>query len=152
MIPALGGLLVAALRAGFSFRGRGLGPTLGEHVQEVETEAPLRPAACVARSAAAVGTLGTGNSLGPEGPCVEIGASVARSVVEFTNFSSRRRKRQLLAAGPPLWKECAAATKCPCASESKWCSIQTHHFSRSVPLLATALTMQSAAAWLWASA
>ena len=99
MIPALGGLLVAALRAGFSFRGRGLGPTLGEHVQEVETEAPLRPAACVARSAAAVGTLGTGNSLGPEGPCVEIGASVARSVVEFTNFSSRRRKRQLLAAG-----------------------------------------------------
>ena len=62
MIPALGGLIVAALRA--AFLGRGLGPTLGEHVQEVETEAPLRPAACVARSAAAVGTLGTGNSLG----------------------------------------------------------------------------------------
>ena len=97
VIPALGGLIVAALRA--AFRGRGLGPTLGEHVQEVETEAPLRPVACVARTAAAVGTLGTGNSLGPEGPCVEIGASVARSVVGINNFSSRRRKRQLLAAG-----------------------------------------------------
>ena len=96
LVPAMGGLMVALITA--AFRGR-LGPTLAEHVAEVEQQQPLRPAACVGRSAAAVSTLGTGNSLGPEGPSVEIGVGMARLVAGVTARTSSRRRRQHLAAG-----------------------------------------------------
>lgn len=50
------------------------------------------------KTGAAVITLGTGNSLGPEGPSVEIGASIATGVTTVLR-SSRERKLSLVAAG-----------------------------------------------------
>ena len=123
LVPAAGGLVVTAIRMASP---RGLGPGLAEHVKEVELSTPTRPVASLARGAAAVATLGTGNALGPEGPSVEIGVSISRLVSGFatgtyrvewlrspltpfnsftilaneaTGAASLRVRRQLLAAG-----------------------------------------------------
>lgn len=95
LIPALGGLGVTVVRflAGGTF-----GPSLAEHVSEVERRVPPRPVASLARTAAAVITLGTGNALGPEGPSVELGVTLSRILCSIFPTSQRRR-RQLLAAG-----------------------------------------------------
>eukprot|EP00899_Mesostigma_viride_P028974 jgi/Mesvir1/9261/Mv03126-RA.1 len=50
------------------------------------------------KTAAAAVTLGTGNSLGPEGPSVEIGKSVARNLA-WSLKASQARTNSLLAAG-----------------------------------------------------
>ncbi|KAG6553623.1 hypothetical protein Mapa_004537 [Marchantia paleacea] len=50
------------------------------------------------KTVAAAVTLGTGNSLGPEGPSVEIGASIANGVGTLLN-NSRERKLSLVASG-----------------------------------------------------
>lgn len=105
VFPSLGGLLVAALRT--VTPGGRFGPGLAGHVAEVEGGRTLRIAPFVSRSAAAVVTLGTGNSLGPEGPSVEIGCGVSRLVGAAASASGgwrgadhlRRRQRQLLAGG-----------------------------------------------------
>ena len=52
---------------------------------------------CLKASAAAI-TLGTGNSLGPEGPSVEIGRATARGLGEVLK-SKQRRLLSLVAAG-----------------------------------------------------
>ncbi|KAI5060189.1 hypothetical protein GOP47_0024609 [Adiantum capillus-veneris] len=52
----------------------------------------------VMKTIAAVITLATGNSLGPEGPSVEIGASIGRGLGD-TLKNSRERKLSLMAAG-----------------------------------------------------
>ena len=66
-------------------------------------EGPLRRAfKPVLKAAAAVVTLGSGASLGPEGPSVEIGASVAGGVSELANMTSSAKTAQrlgLIAAG-----------------------------------------------------
>ena len=104
LIPALGGLLVSALRA--VSPGRRFGPSLAGHVAEVEGGKELCVSSFATRSAAAVATLGTGNSLGPEGPAVEIGFGVSRlvgSIARRGGWSGvahlQRRQRQMLAAG-----------------------------------------------------
>lgn len=54
------------------------------------------------KTVAACFTLGTGNSLGPEGPSVEIGASIAEGIASLNLFdhqSSNQSKLSLLAAG-----------------------------------------------------
>ena len=120
LIPAAGGLAVAALRL-TSPRGK-IGPGLAEHVAEVERSVPLRPEAAARRGAAAIATLGTGSALGPEGPSVELGVAISRlvgGIVERTRSTSSssastesdaseaasevesalRRQRELIAAG-----------------------------------------------------
>lgn len=54
------------------------------------------------KSAAATVTLGTGCSLGPEGPCVEIGMDVARSCMDISRRTAERQRlwnRMLLSCG-----------------------------------------------------
>jgi len=104
LLPAVGGVAVAVLRA-LSPGGR-FGPGLAEHVAEVESGVPLRTAAFATRAAASAVTLGSGNSLGPEGPSVEIGCGVARlvgSVAARRGWKGaahlQRRSRQMLAVG-----------------------------------------------------
>ena len=65
-VPAVGGLVVGFLRACVA------------DFDAAERRSALGPAA--ARALAAVSTLGTGNSLGPEGPAVELGEAVAARV------------------------------------------------------------------------
>lgn len=50
------------------------------------------------KTLAAVATLGTGNSLGPEGPAVELGVASSRYVSSISNLSVQRQ-RMLLGAG-----------------------------------------------------
>ena len=78
IIPAIGGLGVTALR--LASPRQQLGPGLAGHVAEVERSVAGRPVASLARGAASVATLGTGNALGPEGPSVELGVAISRAV------------------------------------------------------------------------
>ena len=116
IIPALGGLAVGLLMLCGSFS-----PGLRQTVEQVDEAAgklhetkrlgPVkivrRQFASLRKTIAAVFTLGTGCSLGPEGPCVEIGMSVARACMDATtpdSFVSTARQRQgwnrrLLACG-----------------------------------------------------
>jgi len=88
LIPAFGGLLVGLLY----FLGN-MPPGLRGQVSQVEEESS-GPAVSITdrlkiqidswrKSAGAVFTLGTGASLGPEGPCVEIGMGVARACMDI---------------------------------------------------------------------
>ncbi|KAM5562869.1 chloride channel protein CLC-e [Rosa sericea] len=108
LVPASGGLIVAILNV---LRGA-LDDEQGEENEEEEEEnvlvkmgmpvsvfdslkAASRP---FLKAVAACVTLGTGNSLGPEGPSVEIGTSIARGVGAVFDRSSQR-KLSLVAAG-----------------------------------------------------
>lgn len=68
-------------------------PSPGQFLTRVK--AVLRP---FIKSIAACITLGTGNSLGPEGPSVEIGSSIAKGVDSVLS-KSEQRKVSLIAAG-----------------------------------------------------
>ena len=104
LVPASGGLIVGALNVlrnaldedaeknGGEFGRTGANGTNRIIVGLRDFSRPLLKAiaACV--------TLGTGNSLGPEGPSVEIGASIAKGVSSFMDKSSNG-KLSLVAAG-----------------------------------------------------
>ena len=62
--------------------GSGIGPDLAGHAADVERAQPPTPVRSLARSAATVLNLASGNSLGGTGPAVEIGVAVARSVAQ----------------------------------------------------------------------
>jgi H+/Cl- antiporter ClcA/CBS domain-containing protein len=93
-IPTLGGLLVGLMR----WRWRDFGPsisTLLSSTQQIQDLSPLRP---VTRMVAASISLGTGASLGPEGPSVEVGASFGVLLSQVLQVS-QERQRLLLGAG-----------------------------------------------------
>lgn len=54
----------------------------------------------VKRSAAAVATLGTGNSLGPEGPSVEVGLSISRLVADALNDMETQLRNNITVSTP----------------------------------------------------
>jgi H+/Cl- antiporter ClcA len=95
-IPAAGGLAVGSLLLLGAFP-----PGLRGTVKEIDQEGgPLRDFVSrintqlnfLRKSAAAVVTLGTGCSLGPEGPCVEIGMSVARACMDGSPQSQTKNR------------------------------------------------------------
>ncbi|CAH8345115.1 unnamed protein product [Eruca vesicaria subsp. sativa] len=87
LVPTLGGLLVSVLNH--------LRESASEEDSDSALKAVLRP---FLKAVAACVTLGTGNSLGPEGPSVEIGASIAKGVNSVFN-KSPKTEISLLAAG-----------------------------------------------------
>ncbi|CAN4112641.1 unnamed protein product [Withania somnifera] len=87
LVPACGGLLVSLLN---SFRATIEVSTQGNSVKSVLAPVLKTMAACV--------TLGTGNSLGPEGPSVEIGVSVSKGIGALLDKGAHR-KLSLKAAG-----------------------------------------------------
>jgi len=105
-IPAVGGVIVAVIK--LLSAQPNIGPGLAEHVVQVERSVPLKTEASVARGVAAVATLGTGNSMGPEGPSVELGVTISRLVsgwvsagtlTQQSSAASLKDKRQLVATG-----------------------------------------------------
>ncbi|KAL0726065.1 hypothetical protein Bca4012_022158 [Brassica carinata] len=87
LVPTLGGLSVSVLNQ--------LREAAAAEAEDSAVKAVLRP---FLKAVAACVTLGTGNSLGPEGPSVEIGASIARGVNSVFN-KSPRTGLSLVAAG-----------------------------------------------------
>ena len=102
LVPASGGLIVGVLnlirsalddeqqRNGDRFEGTGLPISVLDGLKAASRPFLKTIAACV--------TMGTGNSLGPKGPNVEIGASIAKGVGTLADKSSNR-KLSLVAAG-----------------------------------------------------
>lgn len=90
LVPACGGLVVAMLNY---IRGAFKIPVEG--VLTPRIKGVLEP---ILRTVAACVTLGTGNSLGPEGPSVEIGSSIAKGVGVLFDKGSQS-KLSLTAAG-----------------------------------------------------
>ncbi|XP_010437473.1 PREDICTED: chloride channel protein CLC-e [Camelina sativa] len=88
LVPTIGGLIVSVLNQ--------LRESAGDSDSSLDrVKAVLRP---LLKTVAACVTLGTGNSLGPEGPSVEIGASIAKGVNSLFN-KSPQTGLSLLAAG-----------------------------------------------------
>lgn len=89
-VPVCGGLIVGLLNV---LRVTLDGPA--ESVSMSYLKAVLEP---ILKTMAACITLGTGNSLGPEGPSVEIGASIAKGIGSLFDRGAQR-KLSLVAAG-----------------------------------------------------
>lgn len=93
-IPALGGAVVGLMRWHRPDFGPGISALIAS-TQGLRELLPLRP---VTKMVAASVSLGTGASLGPEGPSVEIGANFGMLLGEVLQVS-RERQRLLLGAG-----------------------------------------------------
>ncbi|MDZ7957964.1 MAG: chloride channel protein [Aulosira sp. DedQUE10] len=93
-VPTLGGLIVGLMR----WRTQDFGPGLSSLIaasQGKEIRQPLRP---VTKMLAAAVSLGSGASLGPEGPSVEIGANFGM-LLSLVLQVSQEQQRLLLSAG-----------------------------------------------------
>ena len=94
LVPTLGGLLVGLMRLAYPDFGPSIS-TLIDATKGSREVSTLRP---VTKMVAASVSLGTGASLGPEGPSVEIGANFGMLVGRVLQVSGDRR-RLLLGAG-----------------------------------------------------
>lgn len=95
LVPTFGGLIVSILNQLREAAGDSDADSVTDDSSLDRLKAVLRP---FLKTVAACVTLGTGNSLGPEGPSVEIGASIAKGVNSVFN-KSPQTGLSLLAAG-----------------------------------------------------
>jgi H+/Cl- antiporter ClcA/CBS domain-containing protein len=95
MIPLIGGVAVGLLRR--FLKDFGFGPNLAGMLA-IQVGEEERPARGFFKTLAAAISLGTGASLGPEGPSVEIGANFGALFAQVLRLTQERR-RLLLAAG-----------------------------------------------------
>jgi H+/Cl- antiporter ClcA/CBS domain-containing protein len=93
-VPTLGGLIIGLMRAARPDFGPSMSSLIAA-AQGIQTISPLRP---VTKMVAAAVSIGTGASLGPEGPSVEIGGNIGMLVGQVLQVS-RERHRLLLGAG-----------------------------------------------------
>ena len=93
-IPVIGGLLVGIMRLWLQDFGPNLSALISAS-QGLDSVSPLRASG---KAVAASVSLGTGASLGPEGPSVEIGANIGVIVGQALQMS-KERQRLLLGAG-----------------------------------------------------
>ncbi|KAJ6927866.1 hypothetical protein NC651_011780 [Populus alba x Populus x berolinensis] len=104
-VPACGGLIVGILNHLQTTIITSSSSTTNKNDKKGWLQLPVAAVAAAPsflKTLAACFTLGTGNSLGPEGPSVEIGASVAKGIASlsvFNNRNSNQTKLSLLAAG-----------------------------------------------------
>ncbi|KAJ8767036.1 hypothetical protein K2173_012547 [Erythroxylum novogranatense] len=89
LVPACGGFIVSLLKA------------IQNALTQSDYNKPPSLLQPLIKAMAACFTLGTGNSLGPEGPSVEIGSSIAKAVSSLSLFRlpNSQSKLSLLAAG-----------------------------------------------------
>jgi H+/Cl- antiporter ClcA/CBS domain-containing protein len=94
LVPILGGAIVGMMR----WYWRDFGPNLSSTISATQAGQRLAPWRGIVKMVAAAISLGTGASLGPEGPSVEIGANVGMFLGQ-TLHASRERQLLLLGAG-----------------------------------------------------
>ncbi|MBW4472362.1 MAG: chloride channel protein [Stenomitos rutilans HA7619-LM2] len=93
-VPVLGGFLVGTMR----WLLKDFGPSLSALIAAAQGLGNVSPLRASAKAVAASVSLGTGASLGPEGPSVEIGANIG-VLIGQTLQMSKERQRLLLGAG-----------------------------------------------------
>lgn len=93
-VPTLGGLIIGLMRAARPDFGPSMSSLIAA-AQGIQKISPLRP---VTKMVAAAVSIGTGASLGPEGPSVEIGGNIGMLIGQVMQVS-RERHRLLLGAG-----------------------------------------------------
>jgi H+/Cl- antiporter ClcA/CBS domain-containing protein len=93
-IPVLGGAIVGLMR----WHWQDLGPSISSLVSATRGLGRVSPDRAVAKTVAASVSLGTGASLGPEGPSVEVGANIGVILGQALQVS-QERQRLLLGAG-----------------------------------------------------
>ncbi len=91
LIPALGGLLVGPIILWFAPEAKGHG--VPEVMQAIlQKGAIIRPRVAIVKAFTSAITIGTGGSVGKEGPIIQIGSSLGSTVGQFFNIPSSRLK------------------------------------------------------------
>ncbi|PKL86254.1 MAG: chloride channel protein [Ignavibacteriae bacterium HGW-Ignavibacteriae-1] len=91
LIPTIGGLIVGPITHFVAPEARGHG--VPEVMQAILTKGGvIRPVVALVKSFTAAVTIGTGGSVGKEGPIVQIGASIGSTIGQFFRVPSRRMK------------------------------------------------------------
>jgi H+/Cl- antiporter ClcA/CBS domain-containing protein len=93
-VPTLGGVIVGLMR----WYWKDFGPGISTLISTPQTLVKTSPAKATVKSVAASVSLGSGASLGPEGPSVEIGANIGAVLGQALRVS-QERQRLLLGAG-----------------------------------------------------
>jgi H+/Cl- antiporter ClcA/CBS domain-containing protein len=94
LVPMFGGAIVGAMR----WYWRDFGPNMNSMIAATQSGSKITPWRGFVKMVAASVSLGTGASLGPEGPSVEIGANLGMWLGQALN-ASQERQRLLLGAG-----------------------------------------------------
>ncbi len=91
LIPAIGGLIVGPLIYFFAPEAKGHG--VPEVMQAILLRGgSIRPRVAIVKAVASAITIGTGGSVGREGPIIQIGSSIGSAVGQFFNLPSSRLK------------------------------------------------------------
>ncbi len=91
LIPAIGGLIVGPIIYFFAPEAKGHG--VPEVMQSILLKGGIiRPRVALVKAFASAVTIGTGGSVGREGPIVQIGSSLGSSVGQFFRVPSKRLK------------------------------------------------------------
>lgn len=91
IIPAIGGLIVGPLTFFFAKEAKGHG--VPEVMQTVLTKGGIiRPRVAIVKAVTSAITIGTGGSVGREGPIIQIGSSIGSSIGQIFKVSNQRMK------------------------------------------------------------
>jgi H+/Cl- antiporter ClcA/CBS domain-containing protein len=94
LVPIAGGIVVGLMR----WYWRDFGPNMNSMIAATQAGKKITPWRGLVKMVAAAVSLGTGASLGPEGPSVEIGANLGMFLGQALH-ASQERQRLLLGAG-----------------------------------------------------
>lgn len=96
-VPAIGGLIVGPIIYKFApeAKGHGVPEVMAAMIQK---GGKIRPRVAIVKAIASSITIGTGGSVGREGPIIQIGATIGSTIGQLLNLSTRRTKT-LLACG-----------------------------------------------------
>ncbi len=94
LVPMFGGVIIGAMR----WYWRDFGPNMNSMIAATQAGKKIAPWRGLVKMVAAAVSLGTGASLGPEGPSVEIGANLGMFLGQALH-ASQERQRLLLGAG-----------------------------------------------------
>ncbi|MCE1164787.1 MAG: chloride channel protein [Bacteroidetes bacterium] len=94
LIPAIGALIVGPMIYKFApeAKGHGVPEVMASLIQK---GGRIRPRVAIVKAIASSITIGTGGSVGREGPIIQIGASIGSTIGQILNLSTRRTKTLL---------------------------------------------------------